>query len=345
MPAHGPASSQHTHSWEQQQQREPLRLNWLLRAPQPFEDAYWSSHEVQTVLMRLDSGGHLLSAGSMCAFGWLIFSRAAAVRFNVPLAMAVIIGASLLQWVFIRLCPATYRGVRHQLTLGNRLVRLALMLGPVVNGNLDVVHKLLPSKHLEQPGHAGLALLGTMCTLALIQCYSCMCFVMSAAVLLLVQIPAASLTTALSVYAQEGLAASQPGLPQLADSICTHVRGVIELALHVIVDQGTMPGVPAAGFDAFGTHSPAKCAGRASFLQLIIFSNLMLTLYLPVHLTYLVELRHKQRFWKSRGMSVAVRASSLLPVPRCHLASHCCVFLGAQLLLWFMSEALTSLLL
>lgn len=51
MPAHGPASSQ-PHSQVQQQQQqgetEPLRLDWLLRAPQPFEDAYWSSHEVQT---------------------------------------------------------------------------------------------------------------------------------------------------------------------------------------------------------------------------------------------------------------------------------------------------------
>lgn len=295
--------------------------------------------------MRLDSGGHLLSAGAMSAFGCLILSRAVAVSFNFPLALAVIIGASLLQWVFIRLCPATYRNVRHSLTLGNRLVRLALMLGPLLNGNLDVVHKLLPSKHLEQPGHAGLALLGTMCTLALIQCYGCMCFVMPAAALVLVQIPAAAMTTALSIYAQEGLTACQPGIQQLADSICTHVRGVIELALHVCVDQGTMPGVPAAGFSAFGTHSPARCAGRASFLQLIIFSNLSLTFYLPVHTTYLVELRHKLRFWKSRGMHVAVRASPLLPIPGCHLGSHCCVFLCAQVLLWFASEALTSLLL
>lgn len=295
--------------------------------------------------MRLDSGGHLLSAGAMCVFGWLIVSRAVAVRLNVPLAIAVIMGASVLQWVFIRLCPATYRNVRHSLTLGNRLVRLAVMLGPLLNGNTDAVHKLLPSKHLEQPGHAGLALLGTMCTLALIQCYGCMCFVMPAAVLVVVQIPAAAMTTALSIYAQEGLTACQPGIQQLADSVCTHVRGVIELALHVCVDQGAMPGVPAAGFDAFGTHSPATCAGRASFLQLIIFSNLSLTFYLPLHTTFLVELRHKLRFWKSRGMHVAVRASPLLPIPGCHLASHCCVFLCAQVLLWFASEALTSLLL
>lgn len=214
------------------------------------------------------------------------------------------------------------------------------MLGPILNSNFDLVYKLMPAHHVKQ--QAVLILLGTMCTLPLMQVYHNLCFVVPVASLLLWQVPAVVLTTTLSWYSQQGLVAL-PGMQDLADSTCAKVRGVFELTLHVLVDQGTMPGVPAAGFDAFGTES--NCAGKASFLQLMLFANLVLAYYLPVHTTMYVELCHKLNFWRSRGVHVTVQASPLLPMPESHLASNLCLLLCSQVLLWFLAEALTALLL
>lgn len=289
-------------------------------------------------LTRLDVCGHCMSAAGMSSLLWLIVSRGVAARFNVPLAMCCIIAASLLQLCLIRWCNRLYRGIRHQLTYTNRVVCLLLLLGPILNGRADMISRLLPTHHLNQPE---LALLGAVCIVPITNFYASLCFVVSAASLLLLQVPAAVLTTKLSLNSQEDLLAL-PGMQQLADSTCMHVRGMFELLLHVCVDQGTMPAVPAAGFDAFGTTG--TCCEHTSFLQLMIYGNLLLTYLFPVYLTYTVELRHKLRFWQLRGVHVTVQASPLLPFPEAQLVSHCCVLLCSQVLLWFLAEALTGLL-
>lgn len=284
--------------------------------------------------------GLLMSAAGMTILDCLIILRGAATRVNIPVAMCMMVAASLLQACFIWLQPEPYRSIRHQVTWFNRTVRLLVLLGPILNSNFDAVYKLMPAHHVQQ--QAVLTLLGIICTLPLMQVYTNLCFVVPVASLLLWQIPAVMLTTMLSWYSQQGLVAL-PGMQELADSTCGKVRGVFELTLHVLIDQGTMPGVPAAGFDAFGTES--RCAGRASFLQLMLFANLVLAYYLPVHTTMYVELCHKLNFWRSRGVEVAVQASPLLPMPGSHLASYLCVLLCSQVLLWFLAEGLTGLLL
>jgi hypothetical protein len=196
----------------------------------------------------------------------------------------------------------------------------------------------MPTHHLNQPE---LVLLGAVFMVPIINFYGSLCFVVSAASMMLLQVPASVAATKLSLYSQEALSA-MPGMQQLADSTCTHVRGMFELLLHVFVDQGTMPAVPAAGFNAFGTQG--SCSGHASFLQLMLFGNIMLTYMFPVYLTYTVELRHKLRFWQVRGVNVTVQASPLLPFPDSQFVSHCCVLLCGQVLLWFLAEVLTGLL-
>jgi hypothetical protein len=286
-----------------------------------------------------------MSAVGMSTMVWLIVTRAVASRLNVPVAMCFIIAASLLQLCFIRWCNSLYRGIRHQLTYTNRFVRLLILLGPVVNGKGDVISRLMPTHHLSQPE---LVLLGAVCIVPIMHFYGSLCFVVSAASLLLVQAPYAVITTKLYLYSQEALL-GLPGMQQLADSTCVHVRGMFELLLHVFVDQGTMPAVPAAGFDAFGTTG--TCSGHASFLQLMLYGILpsthavrLLTYLFPVYLTYSVEMRHKLRFWQLRGVYVTVQASPLLPFPDSQFVSHCCVLLCSQVLLWFLAEVLTGLL-
>jgi hypothetical protein len=218
------------------------------------------------------------------------------------------------------------------------MLRVTPLLGLVKSRNWSYAQRMLPLHHSDDPF---VVLLGAICIIPLMLFYSNLCFVVPFATLIVPQLPVAVLSSIVAIKSQQ-LLMTMPGMQALADGACAHTRGIIALALHVLVDQGTMPGVPAAGFEAFGI--PSRCSGHASFLQLALYANLSLTYFLPVYFMFCVELQQKRQFWQAQNVPVTLQASPMLPFPRHHFASHCCVLLLSQLLLWFAAELLTALL-
>jgi hypothetical protein len=125
---------------------------------------------------------------------------------------------------------------------------------------------------------------------------------------------------------------------QLSTSICNGFRGTLELILYVVVDLAAMPGVPAAGVDAFGL--PDRCESGTVYAQLLVYAALMVSFFLPLYASYVIELHHKLWFWQARGVAVAADRSLLLPLPDTPVLSHVLVCLLAPLVLWFVAEGL-----
>lgn len=284
----------------------------------------------------LDISGHLMSLLGICSFMLTVMSRARARPFHVTACCLMV--ASLVQLYVIQARPAQYKAWRHRWAVFNRLSRILLLLLPVLNGKRDVISELLPRyHHAQQVG----TLLAYVCVVPLTQFYTSLCFVLPVSATLLSQLVGVGLT-AMLVWQSHGPLSASPGMQQLADRVCGTIRGAFELFLYVTVDQGTLPGVPAAGMDAFGL--PSRCTGHATFKQLLLFANLNITYFLPVFVTFVVELHHKRQFWQTRRVQLAVQPSPLMPLPGHFISSHCIVLCFAQLLLWFLAEALTPLL-
>jgi hypothetical protein len=129
-----------------------------------------------------------------------------------------------------------------------------------------------------------------------------------------------------------------PGLHTAATAVCRSFRGVFVLLLYVIFDLGFMPGVPAAGVDAFGL--PDRCDSGTVYAQLLVYAALMVSFFLPLYASYVIELHHKLWFWQARGVAVAADRSLLLPLPDTPVLSHVLVCLLAPLVLWFVAEGL-----
>lgn len=288
-------------------------------------------------LARLDVCGHFMSLMALLSLTSVMVSRGAANGILFPASMLVLMVINFLQLCLIKTRPAVYRAWRHRLAVGNRISRLLVSAVPVLRLRSQSVSRFLGPANQHT---LGMVLLATVCSFPMMLFYNTLCFVVSGAATLLLQ-PVATLVCAMLGVRSHPMLEAIPGMQQFANNICSTVRAVFELALHVAVDQGAMPAVPAAGFDAFGT--PSMCAGRRTFVQLLLFSNLSLTYFLPVFVTYIVELRHKCQFWQRRGVCIVVQASPLLPFPD-NLVSHACVLCLAPLLLWFLAEFLTPLL-
>jgi hypothetical protein len=279
-----------------------------------------------------------MSVVGMGSMAYLATSRGASSSIYFPVGCCLLILSSALQICMMQLRPQLSAAFRHQLVWFNRISRFQLLLGPLINHNFEVVHKLIPTHHLQ---HLEYVLLASLGVIPMAQFYGNLCFVVPVRTLLFMQLPAVTASIALSAPSHASLI-QIPGMLQLAESACAHVRGVFELALHVLVDQGTMPGVPAAGFDAGGI--PSRCHGRASVMVMALYANLSLVYFLPIFISFTGELRHKRLFWEARSATVKVQASPLLPFPSHHLAAHCCVLLCTQILLWFVAELLTAVL-
>lgn len=127
-----------------------------------------------------------------------------------------------------------------------------------------------------------------------------------------------------------------PGMHAAAKTVCSSFRGVYELLLYIIIDIGVMPGVPAAGVDAFGL--PDRCESGAVYAQLLVYGTLMMSLFVPLFVSYVIELHHKLSFWQDRGVAVEADRSVLLPLPHSPVLSHFLVCFAAPLVLWFVAE-------
>lgn len=127
-----------------------------------------------------------------------------------------------------------------------------------------------------------------------------------------------------------------PGMQHLATTICNSFRTAFEVVLYVVVDLGAMPGVPAAGFNAFGLSS--RCETGMVYAQLLVYAHLLVAFMLPLYIAYIVEFHHKVSFWRSRGVCVIPQRSLLLPFPDNPVLSHVVVCLVSPLLLWFLAE-------
>jgi hypothetical protein len=129
-----------------------------------------------------------------------------------------------------------------------------------------------------------------------------------------------------------------PGMQSTATAVCSSFRGAFEMLLYVIFDLGIMPGVPAAGVDAFGL--PDRCKTRMVYAQLLVYATLLLSLMLPLYVSFIIELHHKLSFWQAKGVAVQADRSLLLPLPESPLLSHAVVGLTAPVLLWFIAEGI-----
>lgn len=258
-----------------------------------------------------------------------------------PLFMALfycLMVSVVAQLVLVSTRPAVHNAWRHQLAWANRVARILVLLVPM-RRHYDIAGRLLPTHHHTELASA---LFSVMCVLPLTQFYGSLCFVLPAASTMLVQLLATMVISSILKNSYPTLS-SLPGMDSLGDKVCLYIRGVFELVLHVVVDQAAMPGVHAAGFDAFGL--PSRCHGQATFAQLLLYGSLTFGFFLPFWFTYVVELRHKLQFWRNRHVCVQVQRSPLLPMPGSPFVSHLTVLLSAQLLLWFLAELLVPLLL
>lgn len=160
-------------------------------------------------------------------------------------------------------------------------------------------------------------------------------FHLPTAVNLLVQ-PIGSLVVLSWVWKAPAAMHKLPGMQQLTHSVCSTFRGTFELALYVMVDLGPMPGVPAAGLNAFGLSD--RCDSSLVYAQLLVYGNIMVSYIIPVYACYALELHHKLSFWRSRDVKVEADRSVLLPFPENSMLSHLVVGLVSPLLVWFVAE-------
>lgn len=133
-----------------------------------------------------------------------------------------------------------------------------------------------------------------------------------------------------------------PGLCELASLICNSTRGGLELLLYMVVDVGAMPGIPAAGYNAFGL--PDRCGSATVYAQLLVYANLLFSWAVPLYISGIIELHHKLSFRRSRGMQVVADRSLFLPLPDNVVVSHMSVGLTVPVLLWFAAEQIAPLL-
>uniref|UniRef100_A0A383WKA8 Uncharacterized protein n=1 Tax=Tetradesmus obliquus TaxID=3088 RepID=A0A383WKA8_TETOB len=323
-----------------------VRLSPLLRAygasgdDTDYESAYWKSSEVSMFLVRADMLGL-----SMVLFNQLLMRiqqtrRSVALAGSVQVALALLTLLALLQLLLLHKRLKAYMRLRHSITMVNRLLRTLMALLPVAEQRYDIMSRWMqqsrPVPHPVAIVLAGYALFSPLLQLQI----SCIFSLPTAANLL--QLPFATAQSLSWVWNAPLAMHKVRGMQQLATSVCNGFRGTLELILYVIVDLGAMPGVPAAGVDAFGL--PDRCETGAVYAQLLVYAALMVTFFLPLYASYVIELRHKLSFWRRRDVEVVADRSVLLPLPGHLLLSHVLVCCAASLLLWVAAEQVAILL-
>jgi hypothetical protein len=124
-----------------------------------------------------------------------------------------------------------------------------------------------------------------------------------------------------------------PGMQALTGQVCSRVSAWHDVVLFVL----TLGVSPQPGMDSC-------CRGPAVFGQLLVFTNLLCSFWLPLFAAHIVELHAKLSYWRARGMDVVVAPSLLLPMPEHRLLSHVLVGLLAPTLLWSLAELLAPVL-
>jgi hypothetical protein len=64
----------------------------------------------------------------------------------------------------------------------------------------------------------------------------------------------------------------------------------------------------------------------------------MLAFFVPLYLSYIIELRQKAAFWQAQGCSVEADVSPFLPIPSCPRISCVIVLCMWPVLLWCAAE-------
>jgi hypothetical protein len=85
--------------------------------------------------------------------------------------------------------------------------------------------------------------------------------------------------------------------------------------------------------------SLGPCPGAAAFYQLQQFTLLLLAFFVPLYVSYLIELRQKTAFWQAQGFIVEADVSPFLPVPSFPRISCVLVLCMWPVLLWCITEA------
>jgi hypothetical protein len=97
---------------------------------------------------------------------------------------------------------------------------------------------------------------------------------------------------------------------------------------------------PSIGMHNFGTPNmpDSTCDSRLVYAHLLVYASLLVSLMFPMYTLYVIELHHKLRFWRARGLSVVPDCSLLLPLPEHPVASHLLVCCASLFVLWYVAE-------
>lgn len=326
--------------------RPVVRLSWLLRAypgsgsgpSRNYETLYWQSPEAAMFISKADALGLTMS---VCNTGTLLLlpllrrpgTPRLGMESNTQAATACMLLLAVLQLLLLRKQLGVYLRYRHCITCTIRALRCAVFFLPAINRSYDVITKWgAPGQH----GTAA-ALAAYMFSPSLMHLQASCAYPLPTSAGVLLQ-PLGAATALSWVWSSPTSMHKLPGMHAAAQTVCSSFRGVYELLLYIIIDIGVMPGVPAAGVDAFGL--PDRCESGAVYAQLLVYGTLMMSLFVPLFVSYVIELHHKLSFWQDRGVAVEADRSVLLPLPDSPVLSHFLVCFAAPLVLWFVAEGL-----
>ncbi|KAF8072454.1 hypothetical protein HT031_000113 [Scenedesmus sp. PABB004] len=316
-----------------------VRLDWRLRAHRcihgrsvDVDDEFWSDAGVRKLLLQTDVYGLGLVFMNLLGASWTAGARPQlALGPWRPISLLLLVLA-MAQLVLMQRRGAWFAARRQHVALANRLLRIALALRPAVLRSFDVMAVWIDPEH-----SAAAHLAANVLAPPLMNLQVALSFSLPFTTAMLMQPLHVALAAAWNWNAPLS-AAGVPGLQDLARRVCGAARGAGVFALYML-DEAAMPGVPGAHLP---DGLPDVCAdGRSAYVQLLLFSNLLLCAAAPLALSYAIERRHKTNFWRARGAAVRVDRSPLNPLPGCAWLSTALVAAATPLALWFASEALS----
>jgi len=320
---------------DQQRPQGSIHLSWCAVA-YPYhrlEICYWQDPAVQAWLAQVDACFLILVVINNSVLVFLLRNKNSSVSASSLWIIKILIVLALLQLLLLHRFKHVHRAWRHQLAFANRVLRLIACAVGAANSQLNVMQNILQTDLSPATTLAGYALLGPI-----FQLQTTILFFSTMRIALLLQLLSVLVAASWTLNAP-CLLHGMPGILGQALTACNCIRGVLELLLYTLFDLTTMPGVKFAGLDAFGLQD--RCYGLQVYWHLLLYTNLIISWFLPLWFTYLVELYNKAAYWRARGATVLIDRSFFLPLPSMPKVSHALVVVSYPVLLWFLAEALT----
>lgn len=328
-----------------------LRLSWLLRPykqqpgaseVQHLEELYQTSQEAKRFYAKMDTGGCMMAfTNNVClllVLGSKHSSKAASGSADSLLTARICAIAAALQLLLLHAYGSSMTPrSRHGLAAANRCFRMALSLLHAARTSFNV---LGPVSSWQQRGVL-VTLATCLCMCPTLQLQTSVNFLLPLRWALLLQ-PAAAAAVAATVWRAPAAMALVPGLQEAASRVCSRMRYFVDAVIFVTSQASMLPLMAGSGTDGQQQQQLGSCGGAAAFYQLQLFVLLLLAVFVPWYVTYLLELRQKVAYWQAKGWDVEADVSPFLPLPSCPWFSCLLVLFLWPVLLWCIAEAVAE---